>query len=431
MAFYGYQAAPKDFSWIQAGAQAIGQLAKIPEALRLNQEVKENRLSNQQLQQALTTSLDGLTDEEVMKSGVGMNKATLLQVAQPGKNESAQEYAGRVTKIFGLLGPMTADKIKQKALAEKNQQISTAAQGAMFGGEGAKPLAQTMDDIAASGSFEAAIKKQLPAPTTENYESRVAATLGPDVTSKDLEQNPSYQIGLDTAGRLDTMEQAKREKGLVGKDAAETGLNLLGAGIDKPTDVTKTVLENQMKQTPTSTEALQRDRLDLDKAKLDFQKLVAGGKSFEDGRKPYYSDRRQVREQILKLESALDKAKHPKDPLGNPTAADPSVIADLEEAIDQQKDEFTKINNMIKWSHIIQNKGKHLEFPGEGTEPVAIGEDSGASTLSAPAPSPSGFNKNDSEVRIQQGVARLRAKGYDEAKIQEWAKAKRQEYGLI
>ena len=85
-----------DFSWIST----VGKdLSRVPEAIAVEQGLKEGRIKNQDIFSGVSQIVDGM-DDEMFKQSFGKDKQTFLKLAQYGKTEKPELYTARIDKLL-------------------------------------------------------------------------------------------------------------------------------------------------------------------------------------------------------------------------------------------------------------------------------------------------------------------------------------------
>lgn len=100
--FYGYDPGnyvPDSSHWERMFGQAAQTILQIPQVLETQKALEEGRETNSSIYEGLKTEIGGMKDEDV-KTYFGYDKASLLKMVKPGRNEGL-EYFPRFAKITG------------------------------------------------------------------------------------------------------------------------------------------------------------------------------------------------------------------------------------------------------------------------------------------------------------------------------------------
>lgn len=319
--------------------------------------------------------------------------------------------------------PDIFNKITQELVTNRNKTLIGGAAQSALGAQYSEPKTSTVTmGPGESGTITERTMTADSARTPDEYRNRMTTLAPPDTTQKDWEANPTYQANLKALTTQEAEANAKKEGSYWGKSFDETSRNLANAGISKPNELSQAVLSQQAKQIPTAAQTLGQKRLDLEQAKLDFRKSVQSSGDFDTERKPYLEDRRALREEIFSLENQLKKAKNPgiDDVTGQKREPDAGLVADIEETISRRKEQFNKVENMIKWTYVMENKGNKTDFAdgalsptnttpkgkGGGSEGFSVlGTQSSAASSAGPAPGVPAESKAKIEQLLQSAFA--------------------------
>ena len=357
----------QDFSWI---ANAGAQIAKIPGAVKLNDDLKARRVSNGDILKSVENQVK--TTPNGLYTKLGTSKQEMLAtIPEPSRREDPRAYVKRLTEWYGPQvrkmsavgatseemkqfastapgGDVGADLIKGRRGEEKQQEITGAAGRAassvttpMLGPQGSE-VSEPSPQLAGRMGPADAIPEQnpptdfIPAPKTEQeYNQRYALEaeeLSPDITQQDTEANPTY--AAQTAGRQSVGEQ---QRGVKEGRLTESDKQRQQRFDDKMNyDRWKTMLGDTQKRTAAIEElegemsGLEADMVvldaDLTKLKKPAQTMNAMGEMEE-----VPVDRDQVQQMILskqRLQNRIDNFKtlqqHRQVPTGGAGKTGPS-----------------------------------------------------------------------------------------------------------